>query len=54
MGKEWVKRGGATCGCAIKKCNKSFHYYCAKTSPSVLTKRIQIESDGNRKVVLYR
>ncbi|XP_067673412.1 uncharacterized protein [Haliotis asinina] len=46
---------GATAGCAVRSCRRSFHYYCAKMSPDVVTKRlvVHIKSKGE-KTVLYR
>ncbi|XP_046350649.1 uncharacterized protein LOC124131410 isoform X2 [Haliotis rufescens] len=46
---------GATAGCAVRSCRRSFHYYCAKMSPDVVTKRlvVHIKTRGE-KTVLYR
>lgn len=39
--------GGATAGCAVKKCKKTFHFYCAHKDKEAITKRIEMKkSDG--------
>ncbi|KAJ8321526.1 hypothetical protein KUTeg_000923 [Tegillarca granosa] len=49
------KTNGATSGCAIRSCRKSFHYYCAKLDPVAVTKRMLVRyKNENREVVLYR
>ena len=52
--KKSKMRGSASCGCAIKKCKKSFHFYCAKTSDKAITKRLEVTNSENEKEVWYR
>ncbi|XP_033754592.1 uncharacterized protein LOC117337626 isoform X2 [Pecten maximus] len=45
----------ATSGCAVKKCHKSFHYYCAKKSKQCITKRMLVRYKlSDEEKVLYR
>ena len=46
--------GGATCGCAIKKCKLSFHFYCAHQSIQAITQRLKVTNKKKKKVVMYR
>jgi len=40
---------GATAGCALEKCKKTFHYYCAKKDNTASTQRYNAwESDQPR------
>ncbi|XP_064641596.1 uncharacterized protein LOC135496275 [Lineus longissimus] len=49
---------GATAGCSIATCKKSFHYYCAKMSPIHRTERLLTKITGvngeTQDVVKYR
>ncbi|ESO84252.1 hypothetical protein LOTGIDRAFT_229704 [Lottia gigantea] len=50
-----IRVTGATCGCAVKQCRKTFHYYCAKTSQDCITKRLVVSFKNKNKItVLYR
>ncbi|XP_071130939.1 uncharacterized protein [Mytilus edulis] len=47
--------GGATAGCALRNCNKTFHFYCANCSNTAITKRMLIKyKEQNEQVVMYR
>ncbi|XP_063443810.1 uncharacterized protein LOC134724613 [Mytilus trossulus] len=47
--------GGATAGCALRNCNKTFHFYCANCSTTAITKRMLIKyKEQNEQVVMYR
>lgn len=43
---KWL---GATAGCAISKCSKTFHYYCAELDDVAITERSK-----NSTIVMYR
>lgn len=45
---------GATAGCAIRKCQKTYHFTCAAQDKNVITKRIVIKQTGETQQVLYR
>lgn len=44
---------GATSGCPLSSCRKTFHYYCAAVNPNIVAKRIPVWS-SNEVVSLYR
>ncbi|XP_052070433.1 MATH and LRR domain-containing protein PFE0570w-like [Mytilus californianus] len=53
--KDGFPIGGATAGCALRNCNKTFHYYCAYCSSTAITKRMLIKyKEQNEQVVMYR
>ncbi|KAK6170048.1 hypothetical protein SNE40_018534 [Patella caerulea] len=46
---------GATSGCAVQSCRKTFHFYCARTSDECITKRLVVSFKSSGKItVLYR
>ncbi|XP_050390381.2 uncharacterized protein MAL13P1.304 [Patella vulgata] len=46
---------GATSGCAVQSCRKTFHFYCARTSNECITKRLVVSFKSSGKItVLYR
>ncbi|XP_076455206.1 uncharacterized protein LOC143289875 isoform X2 [Babylonia areolata] len=49
---------GASCGCAVKWCRKTFHYPCAFRDPDTITKRLVVttnkHSNSKEKFVYYR
>ncbi|XP_041362425.1 uncharacterized protein LOC121378359 isoform X2 [Gigantopelta aegis] len=48
-------KGGASAGCALRECRRSFHYYCAKTDDTTVTKRLVVSfKSKNKKTILYR
>ena len=54
-GQKFKKVGGATAGCAIKKCRHTYHFYCAAKANQVITRRIEVaKGNKGKKVVLYR
>lgn len=49
---KWL---GATSGCAISNCSKTFHYYCAKLDDVAITKRMEVRYlKENTTIVMYR
>ncbi|KAK3579489.1 hypothetical protein CHS0354_028306 [Potamilus streckersoni] len=51
--KSTYMSGGATAGCAVSRCKKSFHFYCAEINPQTITKRLKVK-DKKKEIVLYR
>ncbi|XP_061175205.1 uncharacterized protein LOC133184247 [Saccostrea echinata] len=52
---RYGKMQGATAGCAISKCSKTFHFYCAKLDDVAVTKRMEVRYlKENDKLVMYR
>lgn len=46
---------GATAGCALDACRKTFHYYCAHEDEQTITKKMVVKSKSTeRNAVLYR
>ncbi|XP_062606810.1 PHD finger protein 6-like, partial [Saccostrea cucullata] len=46
---------GATAGCAISKCSKTFHFYCARLDDVAITKRMDARYLKKKSsVVMYR
>ena len=46
---------GATAGCAIPQCNKTYHYYCAVLDKNAITARMEVFNKfSGRKTVKYR
>ena len=53
--KKWKKVGGATAGCAVPRCKKTFHFYCAAQDKDTITRRIEITNKNKGSaVVAYR
>eukprot|EP00105_Crassostrea_gigas_P042412 XP_019926560.1 PREDICTED: uncharacterized protein LOC105337152 isoform X2 [Crassostrea gigas] len=49
---KWL---GATSGCAISNCSKTFHYYCAKRDGVAITKRMEVRYlKENSTIIMYR
>ena len=47
-GKGKKSLNGATAGCAIQTCRKTFHFYCARTTlTTVARKMVETMDDGN-------
>ena len=53
--KDGYNVNGATAGCALKACQKTYHYCCAYSDPTAITKRMLIKiKDQEKQVILYR
>ena len=53
--KDGYNVNGATAGCALKACQKTYHYCCAYSDPTAITKRILMKSKHlGKQIVLYR
>ena len=53
--KDGYNVNGATAGCALKACQKTYHYCCAYSDPTAITKRMLMKSKHlGKQIVLYR
>ncbi|XP_052770937.1 uncharacterized protein LOC128210607 isoform X2 [Mya arenaria] len=48
-----LHKTGATSGCALASCKKTFHYLCVSMSPHTVAKRYRVAA-GDKVVILYR
>ena len=53
--KDGYNVNGATAGCALLRCRKTYHYCCAYSDPTVITKRIESQGkeEGQGKEFMY-
>jgi len=52
-GKGKKSPNGATAGCAVQTCRKSFHFYCARTTATAVARKMVETLDSGTEIDRY-